>query len=100
MLGRIKKYDFDEQMGELQHKFRPGHSTDSSASEVVSHIAEFRDKKRVALCYSMDLTAFDLLRKEELAKIMVKKGISIGLTRLSSNTYEIIKDMFREACTQ
>jgi len=45
MLGRIKKYDFDEQMGELQHKFRPGHSTDSSASEVVSHIAEFRDKK-------------------------------------------------------
>jgi len=90
ILGRLEKYDLDDIMGKSQHGFRSGHSTDTAVSEVISHIAELRDKKRKVLCYSMDLTAaFDLLRKEVLAKIMVEKGIPVGITRI---IFEYLKD--------
>jgi len=50
---------------------------------VVSKISEHLDNKDTVICYSADLTAaFDLLRKETLAEIMVSKGISIHLIRI------------------
>jgi len=83
VLARMECLDLDKLMGRSQHGFRPNHSTNTAVSTVISEISEHLDNKDTVICYSADLTAaFDLLRKETLAEIMVSKGISIHLTRI------------------
>jgi len=73
-------------MGSFQHGFRSGHGTDTALSTLVSKISDEVVSKKKVLCYSADLTnAFDLLQKEILADILIKKGIEPGLTRLIFN---------------
>jgi len=76
ILQRLEKLDQDFLVGTNQHGFRKKHGTDTAIAEVVHAISEGRDNKLFVGVYSADLTAaFDLLRKEKLVEIMIKKGV-------------------------
>jgi len=83
VLGRFENLDLDEVLGRSQHGFRKCHGTDTAVSTVVSHLSKSLSVGKRVICYSADLTAaFDLLRKEVLVEIMVKKQIPTYLIRI------------------
>lgn len=76
ILQRLEKLDQDYLLGINQHGFRRNHSTDTAFASVVSAVSDIRDRKGIAVVYSVDLTAaFDMLRKEILFSILKKKGV-------------------------
>jgi len=86
LLQRMEEFDMDNIMGISQHGFRKYHSTDSAICEVVSSISEGLDDKLKVGMYSADLTAaFDLLRKERLVEMMMKKGLPEYLVKIIHN---------------
>jgi len=75
VLQRLESFDQDESLGYAQHGFRKRHSTTTAVVEIVDSICEARENKNLVAIYSADLTAaFDILRKEKLAEIMIEKG--------------------------
>jgi len=86
VLGRLEQMNMDDLMRSFQHGFRRGHGTDTAMSTLVSKITGELGSKKKVLCYSADLTAaFDLLQKEVLADIMIRKGVKPGLVKLVFN---------------
>jgi len=80
MLKKLQSYGFDHLYGNHQHGFRKGHGTDTAISSVVNHLTELTAQGHSVLCYSADLTAaFDLLRKDILAEILLKRGLKLAL---------------------
>lgn len=67
LLIRMELLDFDFLMGNFQHGFRKGHSTDTAVLDLIENITPEVENKKLVCVYSADLTAaFDLLRKEIL----------------------------------
>jgi len=83
ILSRLEGLGFDKLFGNAQHGFRKNHGTDTAVSTLTNHLSKLSDQKIPTLCYSADLTAaFDLLRKEVLVEILVKKNVPVGMIRL------------------
>jgi len=71
-------YDLDYLMGAHQNAFRPGHSTVTAALTIQDLVSTELDAGRQVLLYSTDLTAaFDLLRPNLLAKVLLEKRIPL-----------------------
>jgi len=83
ILARLEEIGFDKLFGSSQHGFRKNHGTDTAVSTLTNHLSKLSEKKAQVLCYSADLTAaFDLLRKEVLVEILIKKEVPGGMIRL------------------
>jgi len=88
LLQRLETFDTDALVSPNQHGFRKSHSTDTAVCEVMSLISEGLESGQKVGLYSADLTAaFDLLRKEELVEIMVRKNIPKYLIRSIHNYF-------------
>lgn len=82
ILGKLEYLDQDKLHSISQHGFRRNHSTQTALAEIVELISSARDVGNVVAVYSVDLTAaFDLLRKESLLNILIKKGINLDIIR-------------------
>lgn len=83
LLQRLEKFDTDFMMGVSQHGFRKNHSTISAAASLISHVSDLIEQKKEVAIYSVDLTAaFDVLRKEILVDLLLKKGLPHYLIRV------------------
>jgi len=71
-------FDLDDMMGPHQNAFRPGHSTITATLTIQDFLSSELDRGRHVLLYSTDLTAaFDLLRPNLMAKILLEKKIPL-----------------------
>ena len=68
VLNRLDEVPFDIQ-GENQHGFRTNRGTNTAQVTIQKHLASIMDRKKIALMYSIDMSAaFDLLRADVLEK--------------------------------
>jgi len=82
LLQRFERFDSDFMMGVSQHGFRSHRSTVSATASLISHVSDLVENKKQVAIYSVDLTAaFDVLRKETLVDLLIKKGIPMYLIR-------------------
>lgn len=90
LLERMLRLDEDALFGSFQHGFRRGHSTTTAVVDLINEITTQREDGKLVAVYSADLTAaFDVLRKEILIPILIKKGFPLYLTRV---IYEYLSD--------
>jgi len=83
ILQRFEQLDQDLMLGSFQHGFRKEHGTDTAIAEVVNMISEGSDEGDLVGVYLADLTAaFDLLQKEKLVEMLIKKGVPDYLVRV------------------
>jgi len=74
--------DQDHLLGCNQHGFRKHHSTDTALATLISQVSQIRDRGNLAAVYSVDLTAaFDVLRKESLIEVLIRKQVPSYLIR-------------------
>jgi len=86
VLQRLEANDIDGLVSTSQHGFRKSHSTETAMASIVGKVSDALDSKLQVSIYSADLTAaFDVLRKEVLVKILIKKGLPMYLIRIIHN---------------
>lgn len=89
ILQRLESMDLDELMGTSQHGFRKKHSTVTAITEIIDTISEELDNKNTVGIYSADLTAaFDLLQKEKMVEVLIRKRIPLQLVKIIHNYLE------------
>jgi len=69
VLERLNKYE--DLVGNNQHGFRNGHSTQSAMLEIQSHLSKGMDKDLFTCIYAADMSAaFDLLRPDKFNELL------------------------------
>jgi len=83
LLQRLERLNIDELVSTAQHGFRKHHGTETAVASLVSKVVDGLEAKDQVSIYSADLTAaFDVLRKEVLVGILIKKNVPIYLVNI------------------